>query len=85
MEHIYNARGHYSESPRIVSLAAGEYIIKARAKGTLWAKVPAIIKSGEITRVHLDGNWQPSADMPKMEVVSAPQGYPIGWRDNTTN
>jgi hypothetical protein len=84
LKHVDNAPGYYAQSPRIVTLLPGKYMVMARAKGILWTKVPVVIKSGEITRVHLDGNWQPSSDTPKTEVVSAPQGYPIGWRDNTT-
>ncbi|HTV39241.1 MAG TPA: hypothetical protein VMF08_01590 [Candidatus Sulfotelmatobacter sp.] len=78
LRHVDNAPGYYSTLPRLVTLPPGEYIVKARAKDALWTRVPVVIKPNEITRVHLDGNWQPNA--PGVEVVMAPQGYAIGWR-----
>ncbi|HTV63706.1 MAG TPA: hypothetical protein VMH30_14180 [Verrucomicrobiae bacterium] len=73
-----NSTGYYSTTARVITLPAGEYVVKARAKDALWIKVPVIIKPDEITQVHLDGNWQPNAE--GTEVVMAPEGYPIGWR-----
>jgi hypothetical protein len=78
MEHVMNAPGYYSTLPRLVTLPAGDYIVKARAKGAVWTMVPVVIKPDEITRVHLDGHWQPGAS--GAEVVMAPEGYPVGWR-----
>jgi hypothetical protein len=78
VKHVMNADGYYSNLPRVVALPAGEYVVNARAKGALWVTVPVVIKPNEITRVHLDGQWQPGA--PGSEVVMAPEGYPIGWR-----
>jgi hypothetical protein len=80
LEHVDNAIGEYSEAPRIVTLPPGKYIVKARAKGILLAEVPVIIEPGQITKVHLDGNWQPQATARKTELVKAPAGYPVGWR-----
>jgi hypothetical protein len=78
VKHVMNAAGYYSTLPRLVTLPAGEYVVKARAKGALWMMAPVVIKPHEITRVHLDGQWQPGA--PGTEVVVGPEGYPIGWR-----
>jgi hypothetical protein len=78
MKHVMNSAGYYSTLPRLVSLPAGEYIVKARAKGAMWTTVPVVVKPDEITRVHLDGNWQTGAS--GAEVVMAPEGYPVGWR-----
>jgi hypothetical protein len=80
LKQVDNNTGYYSETPRLINLPAGKYIVEARAKGVLRAKVPVVIKPGEITRVHLDGNWQPLAQTPETEVVKAPAGYPVGWR-----
>lgn len=84
LEHVDDATGHYSQSPRIITLPAGRYIVKARAKGILRTDVPVVIKPGETTEVHLDGNWQPPAITSAMELVNTPAGYPVGWRANTT-
>ena len=80
LKHVTNAAGYYSTMPRLVTLPPGRYVVEARAKGTLRTRVPVVIKPNEITRVHLDGNWQPNA--PVVKVVMAPQGYPVGWRAN---
>ncbi len=79
-KHMDNNTGYYSENPRLITLPPDKYIVEARAKDVLRAKVPVVIKPGEITRVHLDGNWQPPAETPKTEAVEAPGGYPVGWR-----
>lgn len=79
LEHVENSTGHYAQSPRVISLPPGKYIVVARAKDVLKAKVPVVIKPGEITRVHLDGNWKPLGE-PPTDVVEAPAGYPVGWR-----
>ena len=80
LEHVRNAPGHYSQRPSLVSLPPDKYIVEARAKDMLQAKVPVIIKPGEITGVHLDGGWQPPTDTPKAELVYDPKGHPIGWQ-----
>ena len=77
-KHVMNAPGYYSTLPRLVTLRPGDYIVKARAKGALWTTVPVIIKPDEITRVHLDGNWQPGST--GADVVMGPEGYPVGWK-----
>jgi hypothetical protein len=64
LDYVANAPGYYSSLPRLVQLPAGKYIVKARAKGALWTTVPVVIKPHQITRVHLDGNWQAGAPEP---------------------
>jgi hypothetical protein len=79
LEHVDNANGYYAQSPRVISLPPGKYLVKARAKDTLRIDVPVVIKPGEITRVHLDGDWQPLSATPGTKLVEAPAGYPVGW------
>ncbi len=80
VEHVRNNLGHYAQSPRLVTLPAGEYVIDARAKGTLQVKVPVVINPGETTVVYLDGSWQPPEGTDNSKLVMAPAGYPVGWR-----
>ena len=80
LERVENALGYYARTPRLVTLPAGKYIVKARAKDALLAEVPVVIQPGEITKVHLDGQWQPVAN--RTQLVWAPSGYPVGWRVN---
>jgi hypothetical protein len=79
LEHVWNTTGYYEQTPRTIALPVGKYIVEARANNVLQARVPVLIKPGEITRVHLDGHWQPPSDTPQTEVVRAPGGYPVGW------
>jgi hypothetical protein len=80
MRHVDNTTGYYAQDPRLLNLPPGKYMVEARAKDMLRAEVPVVIKAGEITRVHLDGSWQPSPATPTTELVKAPAGYPVGWR-----
>ena len=80
VKHVYNTAGHYSTSPRLVSLRPGIYTVSARDKQWLSVIVPVVIERGRTTKVHLDDNWQPPAGAPNTEVVSAPDGNPVGWR-----
>ncbi len=80
VRHVDNTVGHYSTSPRLVSLQPGNYTVRARATEWLSANVPVVIERGRTTKVHLDKNWKPPVGTPKTEIVSAPGGYPVGWR-----
>ena len=81
MKHVGNSIGHYEQTPRLVSLPAGQYYVKARAADYMWVKVPVTIKRGLITKVHLDDQWMPPTDIASRQVVSLPNGKPVGWRD----
>jgi len=41
--------------------------------------VPVIIKPGQTTSVHLDGEWTPPVNIPKDQIVDGPSG-PMGWQ-----
>jgi hypothetical protein len=79
VKHVGNTTGHYAEAPKLVTLPAGQYWVKARAKDYFWVKVPVTIKPGRITRVHLDDNWNPPADTPSKAIITEPSGHPVGW------
>jgi hypothetical protein len=78
--HVFNETGHYAETPKRIALPVGKYFVKAQAKDYLWVKVPVTIERGRTTRVHLDDNWKPTADAPRQELVTMPNGNPVGWR-----
>lgn len=77
--YVDNNVGHYEKAPRTVHLTPGTYMVKAKASGNEWVEVPVIIKRGETTILHLDGNWNP-ANAPTTQIVSMPDGYAVGWR-----
>jgi hypothetical protein len=82
IRHVDNAVGHYEQVPRPVSLTAGKYLVRSRAKGfgNDWVMVPVVIRGGETTKIHLDNGWKIPAGVSSMQVVSIPNGYPVGWR-----
>lgn len=79
LKHVDNNLGRYATAPRLISLAPGRYLVKAKAKDYLWVKVPVVVKAGETTRVHLDENWRTPGNVSQSELVKIPGGYPIGW------
>jgi hypothetical protein len=81
VRHVENSIGHYEQAPRLVSLPTGQYYVKARAADYMWVKVPVTIKRGLITKVHLDDQWMPPTDIASSQVVSLPNGKPVGWRN----
>jgi hypothetical protein len=80
VKHVYNVTGHYSETPERIALPAGRYLVQAQAKDYSPIEIPVTIERGRTTRVHLDDNWKPPADAPKRELVTMPNGNPVGWR-----
>ena len=77
---VNNTVGHYSTSPRLVSLRPGNYTVRAQSAEGLSVNVPVVIERGRTTKVHLDENWRPPAGTQKTEIVSALGNYPVGWR-----
>lgn len=79
LRNVFNVAGHFDGDPKIVNLPAGRYIVEAQSASDYWVQVPVTIKMGETTRVHLDGNWAPPSYATKNEVVTMPNGKPVGW------
>ena len=80
VKHVDNNIGYYAKAPRRVALPAGKYVVKTQASDYFWVDVPVTIKLGQTTRVHLDDYWKLPADVSKPELVSLPNGKPVGWR-----
>ena len=78
LKYVMNSPGHYSSGPRLISLPPGEYVVKAEAKDCASVEVPVVIKPGQVTKVHLDDAWRPSA-LRKTALVRLPTGNPVGW------
>jgi hypothetical protein len=77
-----NEKEFRADAPEPVRLPEGQYTVKALAAVGLgeWVSVPVIVKPGETTEVHLNGQWRPPADAPAKELVQSPGGFPMGWR-----
>ena len=80
VKHVDNTTGHYATSPRLVSLPPGKYTVRALDKDWQSVSVPVVIKPGLTTEVHLGKTWEPPAGAEKNEIVSGPDGHPVGWR-----
>ena len=80
IRHVGNSVGHYARRPRRIELPPGKYLVKAEGKDGLSVTIPVLIRPGRTTRVHLDAAWHPAAAVPNSELVTAPTGYPVGWR-----
>jgi len=78
---VYNKVGYYEMDPRIINLnlPPGKYMVKARAEDYPIVKVPVVIESGHVTRVHLDDKWQPGNASATVATVDLPTGTPVGW------
>jgi hypothetical protein len=83
VKYVGNTPGHYAEGPTDVALPSGRYLVAARARDYLRVKVMVTIDPGRTTRVHLDDNWTPAPTAPKRELVTAPNGNPVGWHVNS--
>ncbi len=80
VKHVDNDIGHYETTPRLITLPPGKYIVKAQAEDYSWVNVPVRIERGRTTRVHLDQKWQVPVYAAKTDLVSLPNGNPVGWR-----
>jgi len=80
VEYVDNTVGHYSTAPRLVTLRPGNYTVKAQASEGRLVDIPVVILRDRTTKVHLDEKWRLPPGTPKTEIVSAPGGYPVGWR-----
>lgn len=67
-------------APETVSLAHGDYLIRAKGPGNQLVDVPVRIEPGKVTEVFLDGSRRPSDFGPNDQVVRAADGTVVGWR-----
>jgi hypothetical protein len=70
------------EGPRRVQLPVGAYRVMARANGYGIVTVPVIIRSNQVTTVHLEGgpSWQNRSPLKDSNPVRLPNGEIAGWR-----
>jgi hypothetical protein len=80
LQQVWNSQSREDNTPAVVSLPAGRYLIKADAELYGPVTVPVVIKPGQTTKVILQPGWKPSKEIAEADVVRMPDGYPIGWR-----
>ena len=79
LKRVWNHQGHEDESPAIVSLKPGQYIVKARAEFYGLTSVPVVIEPNRTTKLILQPGWEPGKTVASTQVVRMPNGYPVGW------
>lgn len=76
---VPNHGSNIDESPDPVILPPGTYTIVASSTGTGTVRLSVEIRSGEITRVHLDRNGLFRPGSPSARPVFLPNGEIVGW------
>jgi len=81
---VRNARDPNDQTPTLVTLPAGSYQVEAVALSCDSSRVdvlmPVVIKPGQATIAHLEGDWNPPGQYPRAELAALPCGRVIGWR-----
>lgn len=81
-KYVPNHIADVDESPAMVAVPAGKYIVKARANDVYAASVtvPVVIQEDRLTELHLEGDWKAPANTSTNELVYFPGGKPVGWK-----
>ncbi len=80
LRRVWNHSSHEDETPAVVSLLPGQYVVQAQAEFYGRVSVPVVIEPNRLTRVILQPGWNPGANVVRSELVQIPQGYCVGWR-----
>jgi hypothetical protein len=75
---VPNHGSNIDETPDPVNLPPGDYTVVARSTGGM-VRFSVGIRSGEITRVHLDGGGLARPRYPSARPVILPNGEIVGW------
>lgn len=77
IEHVTNRTGSFDKRPATVTLASGEYHIRAQCQRGGFIVIPVTIEAGKTVTLDLDG--APSSDAAK-DPIRLPDGTVAGWR-----
>ncbi len=80
LRRVWNAQSHQDETPAMVNLPAGKYLVKADAEFYGPITLTVAIRPNELTRVVLQPGWTPPNTVARSDLVQMPKGYYIGWR-----
>ena len=80
LKRVWNSQSHQDETPAVVTLPAGNYLVKADAEFYGVVSVPVVIKPSQTTLVILQPGWKPGRAVVSAALVRMPGGYPVGWR-----
>ena len=77
LQHITNQTGSFDKRPATVSLASGEYHVRAQYQRGGFITVPVTIEPGKTTILDLDGT---PASLGSSDPIRLPDGTLAGWR-----
>lgn len=80
LQRVQNRAGLFAADPITLTLAAGQYRIKALASSSGSVIVPVVVASGRTTTVYLDDTPVPQDLRASANEVKLPDGHVIGWR-----
>ncbi len=84
LKRVWNHDSHEDETPAIVTLPPGQYVVKAWAEHYGPVSVPVLIRPNQLTRVLLQPGWKPDVSIARSDLVQMPKGYFVGWRADAT-
>ncbi len=83
-KHVRNARDPNDDTPTVVTLPPGTYKVAAEAVNCdgyrVNVLVTVVVKPGQTTLAHLEGDWNPIEPHPESQFAKLPCGRVIGWR-----
>ena len=81
IEHVTNRTGSFDKRPATVSLASGEYHVRAQYGRGGFVVVPVEIEAGKTTTIDLDGRPMPVGESAGggADPIQLPGGSVIGW------
>lgn len=77
LQHITNQTGSFDKRPATVSLASGEYHVRAQYQRGGFITVPVTIEPGKTTILDLDGT--PASPESSSDPIRLPDGTLAGW------
>ena len=80
LQKVQNHAGLFAADPVTLTLAAGQYRVRALASSAGAVIVPVIVAPGRTTTVYLDDTSIPADLRASANEVKLPDGHVVGWR-----
>jgi hypothetical protein len=85
IERVSNQTGSFDKRPATVSLAPGEYHIRAQYDRGGFVTIPVVIEAGKMTTIDLDGRAMPKGGSPAAEPIRVAGEKVVGWKSVEVN
>jgi len=84
VKYVWNHQTREDDTPAMVTLPAGRFVVRAEATLYGAVSVPVVIRPDETTRVILQPGWKPTGQFAASDLVKLRDDYPVGWRADAT-